>query len=112
MYEYEGTCLRVIDGDTIEAKVDLGFYVSTVKTIRIRGIDCPEVRTKNLAEKRKGIRARGRVVELLDENKLKFKLISHSIGKYGRVVGDVILDQGDLGEVLVGEGHAKRIKEL
>ena len=112
MYEYEATCLKVIDGDTIRAKVELGFYISTVKTIRVRGINCPEVRTKNLVEKREGIRAKGRVAELLEESKLEFKLISHRIGKYGRVVGDVILPQGDLGEVLIREGHAEEIQEL
>ena len=112
MYEYEARCLRVIDGDTIKAQVDLGFFISTVKTIRVRGINCPECRTKNLVEKRNGIRAKARVVALLEESDLQFKLISHGIGKYGRVVGDVILPQGDLGELLIGEGHAEKIEEL
>ena len=112
MYDYEATCLRVIDGDTIKARVDLGFHIWSEKTIRVRGIDCPEVRTKNLVEKRKGIRAKGRVVALLEENNSQFKLISHRIGKYGRVLGDVILPQGDLAELLVMEGHAERIEEL
>jgi micrococcal nuclease len=111
MYKYDAMCLRVVDGDTIKARVDLGFHIWVEKTIRIRGIDCPEVRTKNLVEKRMGIRAKGRVVELLEENEFQFKLISHSLGKYGRVVGDVILPQGDLGEVLIAEGHAERYEE-
>ena len=109
MYEYRATWLRIIDGDTIVARVDLGFYISVEKTIRVNGVDCPECRTRDLAEKRKGMEAKGRVAELMEENGFEFRLISHGIGKYGRVVGDVIFPQGDLSELLIAEGHGKRI---
>ena len=104
MYEYNATCLRVIDGDTLEARVDLGFYVWVERTLRLRGVNTPEIRTKDLREKRKGQEAKKRVEELMEENDGKFKLVSHAVGKYGRVVSDIILPQGDLGDMLIMEG--------
>lgn len=103
MYEYNAKCLRVIDGDTIEARIDLGFYVWVERTLRLRGVNTPEIRTKDLSEKRRGQAAKKRVEELLAENNWEFKLISHNVGKYGRVVSDIILPQGDLGDILIME---------
>ena len=110
MYEYQAKCLRVIDGDTIVARVDLGFHIAVEKTLRLRGVNTPEVRTRNLIEKRKGLAAKARVVDLMEKNNFEFNLISYNVGKYGRVIADVIfLRQGDLGELLLAEGHAEKM---
>ena len=55
MYEYNAICTRVVDGDTIDARVDLGFSVWLDCRIRLEGIDAPETRTKNLQEKVQGL---------------------------------------------------------
>ncbi len=111
MYEYNAKCIRIIDGDTIVARIDLGFYVWIERTLRLRGVNTPECRTRNLAEKRKGMAAKGRVAELMEENDFEFKVITYDVGKFGRPISDIILPQGDLGEILIAEGHAVRYEE-
>ena len=89
MFEYNATVTRVVDGDTIDAIVDLGF--STFKKVRIRmhGINAPESRTRDLEEKKKGLAAKARLVEMLEENKNEFILVSHGVGKFGRCLGEI-----------------------
>ena len=58
MYEYNAICTRVVDGDTIDARVDLGFSVWLDCRIRLEGIDAPETRTKNLSEKMAGLQTK------------------------------------------------------
>ena len=57
MYEYRAVCERVIDGDTIDARIDLGFNVWTFVRIRLYEIDAPESRTRDLNEKMLGLRS-------------------------------------------------------
>ena len=66
MYTYNIEVLRVIDGDTIDASIDLGFDVKIKKRIRFMGINTPESRTRDLEEKKRGLAAKQRVAELLD----------------------------------------------
>ena len=78
LYYYEGTVVRVVDGDTIDVDIDLGFgIVLKKKRLRFLGIDTPEKRTRNLAEKT------ARVQELCGE---KVRFISQELDKYGRVL--------------------------
>jgi micrococcal nuclease len=66
LYYYEGTVVRVVDGDTIDVDVDLGFgIVLKKKRLRFLGIDTPEKRTRNLAEKKLGLQATARVEDLM-----------------------------------------------
>ena len=76
MYIYSAKCLKVVDGDTIDARVDLGF--DTFKKIRIRlvGINAPESRTRDLEEKERGLAAKARVKQLMSESKNQFVLHS------------------------------------
>ena len=115
MYEYKIKLDRVIDGDTIDAYIDLGFDVSVKKRIRFMGINTPESRTRDLEEKAKGLAAKERVKELLEgcEN---IKLTSHGVGKYGRCLGELFIDIVDdrerltlesVNQLLIKEGHAK-----
>ena len=84
MFVYDATILRVVDGDTVDAMVDLGF--STHKKIRVRlyGINAQESRTRDLAEKKLGLAAKARLKEILDEHNNQVFLKSHGVGKYGR----------------------------
>ncbi len=111
LYIYNAELIRVVDGDTADALVDLGF--DTWKKVRIRffGIDAYESRTKDLEEKKKGIKAKERVIEVLKENDNKFLLKSRGVGKYGRCLGEIYVKTlGDvsLQNLLINEGHAVR----
>ena len=114
MYEYNIKLDRVIDGDTIDAYIDLGFDVSVKKRIRFVGINTPESRTRDLEEKARGLAAKDRVKALL-EGCDNIKLNSHGVGKYGRCLGEIMLDVVDgqekltlvsLNELLISEKHA------
>ena len=115
MYEYKIKLDRVVDGDTVDDYIDLGFDVSVKKRIRFMGINTPESRTRDLEEKAKGLAAKERVKELLEgcEN---IKLTSHGVGKYGRCLGELFIDVVDdrekltmesVNQLLIKEGHAK-----
>ena len=114
MYTYKMSPLKVVDGDTIDAEIDLGFDIKVKKRVRFMGINAPESRTKDLEEKAKGLAAKDRVKALLDgcDN---IQLKSHGIGKFGRCLGEIMLDMVDgqekltlvsLNELLINEGHA------
>ena len=112
-YIYRGKLERVVDGDTIDALIDVGFDIWIKKRIRYSGIDTWESRTRDLAEKAKGLVAKARNKELLLEVSSKsgyFRLKSHGVGKYGRVLGEIFIDdtegkQWNINETLISEGH-------
>jgi len=109
MYEYTAKLKRVVDGDTVDAYIDLGFNVHVDKRIRFMGIDTPESRTRDLTEKRYGLGAKYRLIEMLEENDNAFILKSHGTGKYGRVLGELFHhpeDDYSINQMLIDEGHA------
>lgn len=106
MYRYNASALRVIDGDTIDAMVDLGFSVWVKKRVRLYGIDAPETRTRNLEEKARGFQTKERLVELLEKSDNKFVLVSHGVGKYGRCLGTILINNTDINQLLIKEGLA------
>jgi micrococcal nuclease len=114
MYNYKISPLKVVDGDTIDAEIDLGFDIKVKKRVRFMGINAPESRTRDLEEKARGLAAKDRVKALLDGCK-NIQLKSHGIGKFGRCLGEIMLDMVDgsekltlvsLNELLISEGHA------
>ena len=113
-YIYRAKLDRVVDGDTIDAMIDLGFNIWVKKRIRYMGMDAWESRTRDLEEKKKGLAAKARNKELIEEVSAKsgyFRLKSYGVGKYGRVLGEIfILDaegkQYNINEQLIKEGHA------
>ena len=113
-YIYRGKLERVVDGDTIDALIDVGFDIWVKKRIRYKGIDTWESRTRDLAEKAKGLEAKARNKELLLEISAKsgyFRLKSYGVGKYGRVLGEIFIqDSNDnticINNQLISEGHA------
>ena len=66
MYNYNAKCVRVVDGDTIDAEIDLGFDVKVKKRIRLAGINAPESRTRNKVEKKLGLAAKDRLIEIME----------------------------------------------
>jgi len=113
-YVYRAKLDRVVDGDTVDALIDVGFDIWFKKRIRFMGLDAWESRTRDLEEKKKGLAAKARVIELLTEVSSKsgyFRLKSHGTGKYGRVLGELFVqdDEGkqfSINETLIAEGHA------
>ena len=110
MYTYKAKLDRVVDGDTIDVHIDLGFDITVHKRVRLAGIDTPESRTRDLEEKKRGLAAKYRLTEILDKGSLVVE--SKEVGKYGRVLGVLIIypDNLDLpinvNDTLVDEGHA------
>ena len=113
-YIYKAKLQRVVDGDTVDALIDLGFDTWVKKRIRYKGIDTWESRTKDLDEKKLGIAAKERNKELLESVSSKpgyFRLKSHGVGKYGRVLGEIFIKdiegiEYNINQTLIDEGHA------
>ena len=109
MYKYNAKLIRVIDGDTIDALIDLGFNVWVKNRIRFMGVDAWESRTRNKEEKVKGLAAKAYVKDLLENSdEGKFSIISHGKGKYGRVLGELFVKghEKSVNELLKENGHA------
>ena len=104
MYIYKAKLDRVVDGDTVDAHIDLGFDITIHKRISLAGIDSPESRTRDLEEKAKGLASKDKLVELLGEG--DFILESKEVGKYGRVLGTLIVEDVNINDTLVEEGFA------
>ena len=113
-YIYRAKLDRVVDGDTVDALIDVGFDIWFKKRIRFKGVDTWESRTRNLEEKALGLKDKARTKELLEKVSSKsgyFRIKSYGLGKYGRVLADVfIMDkdgkQWNVNKTLITEGHA------
>ena len=108
-YEYKAILDRVVDGDTCDAMIDLGFNTWVKKRIRFMGVDCWESRTRDLDEKKKGLAAKEFTKKLLEySDEGKFALRSHGVGKYGRVLGELFVkgNEQSVNELLLENGHA------
>ena len=104
MYTYKAKLDRVVDGDTVDANINLGFDITIHKRIRLTGIDTPESRTRDLEEKKRGLAAKNRLIELLGNG--EFILESREVGKFGRVLGTIHVGKSNINDQLVEEGHA------
>ena len=111
MYEYRAYVTRVIDGDTVDVDIDLGFGVILKdERVRIMGIDTPESRTSNDVEKLFGKAAKARLAQLLGEEcVLKTQINKNGEdmkGKFGRILGDFVAKDGRMvTDILIEEGH-------
>ena len=122
MYEYQAELTRIVDGDTLDCIIDIGFSVFVKKRVRLYGIDTWESRTRDLDEKAKGLLAKARNKELLEAG--TFKIKSFGTGKFGRVLGEIFVSPDVVGhgvaenvdrssdglvsinDILINEGHA------
>ena len=105
---YNARLIRGVDGDTADAWIDCGFNISVKKRIRFKGVDTWESRTRDLDEKKLGLKAKKYTKEMLERNDGKFTVKSHGVGKYGRLLGEIFIDGEDksLNELLIENGHA------
>ena len=105
---------RVLDGDTIDVTIDLGFDLFKKERVRVAGVDTPEKRTRDLEEKALGIDATNWLKEKLegalagdDDLVIRTELVG-GVGKYGRLLGWLYLGDGNLSlnEMMIAEGYA------
>ncbi len=103
MYEYSCEVERVVDGDTIDVTLDLGFDILHKCRVRLYAIDTPESRTRNKDEKARGKMAAAFLKEAIEDGEkvvIQTKL-KDSKGKYGRVLGDVVVDNKNINQMMI-----------
>jgi len=108
MYEYSCKVERVVDGDTVDVVLDLGFSILHKCRVRLYGIDTPESRTRNLDEKARGKMAGAFLKDAIDTGKkvvIQTKL-KDSRGKFGRVLGNIIVDGKNINQSMIDNYHA------
>jgi len=107
MYEYRAIIRRVVDGDTVDITLDLGFDILYNNRIRLLGIDTPESRTRDLEEKKLGLAAKERVRELCPVGStVTVKTTKDGRGKFGRILGEIYVGDVNVNKLLIEEGHA------
>ena len=108
MYKYKAKLLRVVDGDTADVMIDLGFDTWVKARLRFKGVDTWEKRTRDKAEKIKGLAATAFTATYLELNDGNFTIQSYGKGKYGRVLAEIFIDGEDksLNQLLIENGHA------
>jgi micrococcal nuclease len=111
MYTYKAKLVRVINGDTLDIEIDLGFDIIIKQRLKLYGIDTPDSRSTNVDIKQKGLDVKQRLMDLLNKE-FKVETILNKRGKYGRILGKiyVVVDNNEvcINELLVDEGLAIR----
>tara|TARA_B100000927_G_scaffold244396_1_gene206699 strand:+ start:1117 stop:1455 length:339 start_codon:yes stop_codon:yes gene_type:complete len=105
MFYYNVEILRIVDGDTVDVRVDLGFNVWHKCRVRLVGINAPESRTRDLEEKSRGLAAKQWLIDKLEFKEVEMQ--SHGVGKYGRVLGELYVNKVNINKLMVKEGHAE-----
>ena len=107
MYRYKVEVTRVVDGDTVDVDVDLGFgMVYKKQRVRMMGIDTPESRTRNLEEKFYGKASKANLIKILDGKEIQ--MVSHDKGKFGRILGELFIGDSkySINQQQIDEFHA------
>jgi len=108
--EYPAYMVRVVDGDTIDAILDLGFNIKLKERIRIQNIDAPETRTTDTQEKVAGLAAKAFVESMFEASGRCCTVVVNNFqpAKYDRVIGDIVFNNGVLlSEAMLMSGHAE-----
>jgi len=114
MYTYNAHLQRVIDGDTVDVVIDLGFSLKYKCRVRLLGINAPESRTRDLEEKARGLAAKKRLGELIGDGDLIVRTFLDKKGKYGRLLAEIFRaeefgpppDNKCVNTIMLEEGHA------
>ena len=108
MYRYSVTVTRVVDGDTVDVDIDLGFGMTYKKQrVRMMGIDTPESRTRDLEEKFYGKQSKYFLESLLKDRKVQ--LVSHDKGKFGRILGELFIEDMPEGIIVNAPGSVNKM---
>ena len=111
MYEYYAELRRVVDGDTVDVTIDCGFKMHIKERVRLKGINTPECRTRDLEEKARGLAAKDRLIDILASwgNRMIIRTSIDKKGKFGRLLGELInpfKEEENANKMLLEEGHA------
>ena len=108
MYEYRVEIVKVIDGDTVDVNIDLGFGVWIHKErVRLYGIDTPESRTSDKEEKVYGLMAKDFLIEWISAGNVTLKTKTYDAkGKFGRILGELWVFDTNLNQKMIDEHHA------
>ena len=102
MYEYSCVVDRVVDGDTVDVTIDLGFKIFHKARVRMYGIDTPESRTRDLDEKARGILSKSFLQDaLVQSNKVIIKTQKDAKGKFGRILGELYVNDININQLMV-----------
>lgn len=104
MFEYQCRIVKVIDGDTVDIDIDLGFSVWLNKQrVRLYGVDTPESRTRDLIEKRYGLKAKAFVTDYLSLGSLQVlrTQLDKARGKFGRILGEFLINDTTINQMLI-----------
>ena len=121
-FQFPVVITRVVDGDTVDARIDMGFKIVYEERIRLLGLDTPESFTSNKKEKVLGLAAKARIKELIAEanvipkkrgkKDVVLKTSKHGKGKFGRILGEIWINANtgtgiNINEQMIEEGHAR-----
>ena len=107
MYRYKVSLVKVVDGDTVDVDIDLGFGMTYKKQrVRMLGIDTPESRTRDLVEKKFGKASKAHLKSILESGGIQ--LVSHDKGKFGRILGELFIGDSSysINQQMIDEHHA------
>ena len=106
MYEYKCEVKRVVDGDTVDVIIDLGFSILYSTRVRLYGIDTPESRTRNKDEKVRGFLSKDYLKDWLDQGGVIIRTYRDKKGKFGRVLGEMVVGGRNINLLMVEENYA------
>jgi micrococcal nuclease len=109
MYEYRIEKInRIVDGDTVDVAIDVGFHITINQRIRLSGINAPETRTKDLQEKEEGLKSKEWLTKKLDTTE-PLKIKTEKEDMYGRILGWIYIGNDDksINTHMMNEGYAK-----
>tara|TARA_B100000029_G_scaffold470945_1_gene510228 strand:- start:20357 stop:20704 length:348 start_codon:yes stop_codon:yes gene_type:complete len=105
-YYYAVDVLKVVDGDTVDVRIDLGFDEWHKCRVRLMGINAPESRTRDKEEKKRGLAAKEWLSKEIYDAVDPIELKSHGKGKFGRILGELFINNININELMVNSGHA------
>jgi micrococcal nuclease len=113
MIKYKAKLLRIVDGDTIDAEISVGFDIFVRKRIRLWGINAPETRSSDKDEVKRGKLTLQRLAAILAACGGEFELITHGDGKFGRCLGEIFVKElpESVNQTLINEGFAEKYEK-
>jgi micrococcal nuclease len=103
MYEYNCKVKRVVDGDTVDVVIDLGFDIHFATRVRLYGMDTPESRTRNKDEKVRGYMSKDFLEEWMEKDDVIIRTRRDKKGKFGRVLGEMLVRGENINKLMIKE---------
>ena len=106
MFEYQAKIDRVVDGDTVDAEISLGCSVAIKERLRLYGINTPETRTRDRAEKKRGLEAKRWLIDRLADKDIIIHTHKDKKGKFGRYLATLFVDGENVNQEMIDRGLA------